>query len=327
MATSWADMSDISQALIASSPSFPFLRLPPEIRCAIYKFVLPTSSRIAPPLSAPATTRSPYALARVSRLTRDEYPKLFYANVALVIEVKADEAATVVPAYYHWLRNIDESLMVRVKNLIVDTEVQAESVGRLGWGWDDLLEDWSSTTRTFEMARYHACYDPLAQSWKFGAGNVGEGEFVTVEAGVAILDTLDACGIKVLDTAAAYPLPAVGASERMLGAIKASDRDFIINTKILITEDGPGKGSLKKEAINESVQRSLSTLRVPNVNVLYCHAPDTITPVEETAAALHDHWNKGHFKQVPRPAAACRFWLPKGLVLTDYERLDYPTTA
>lgn len=173
MATSWADMSDISQALIASSPSFPFLRLPPEIRCAIYKFVLPTSSRIAPPLSAPATTRSPYALARVSRLTRDEYPKLFYANVALVIEVKADEAATVVPAYYHWLRNIDESLMVRVKNLIVDTEVQAESVGRLGWGWDDLLEDWSSTTRTFEMARYHACYDPLAQSWKVGTRQNG----------------------------------------------------------------------------------------------------------------------------------------------------------
>ncbi|KAL9017240.1 MAG: hypothetical protein Q9185_005405 [Variospora sp. 1 TL-2023] len=129
---------------------------------------------------------------------------------------------------------------------------------------------------------------------QFGTGNLGEGRFATVEAGVAILDTLDACGIKVLDTAAAYPLPAVGASERMLGAVKASDRDFIINTKILMA----GKGSLKKEAINESVQRSLSTLRVPNVNVLYCHAPDTITPVEETAAALHDHWSKGHFKQI-----------------------------
>ncbi|KAL8966112.1 MAG: hypothetical protein Q9197_006170 [Variospora fuerteventurae] len=129
---------------------------------------------------------------------------------------------------------------------------------------------------------------------QFGTGNLGEGRFATVEAGVAILDTLDACGIKALDTAAAYPQPAVGASERMLGAVKASDRDFIINTKILMT----GKGSLKKEAINESVQRSLSTLRVPNVNVLYCHAPDTITPVEETAAALHDHWSKGHFKQI-----------------------------
>ncbi|KAL8648175.1 MAG: hypothetical protein Q9210_005140 [Variospora velana] len=263
-------MSDNSQALTASSPSFPFLRLPPEIRCAIYKLVLPTSSRIAPPLSGPATTRSPYALARVSRLIRDEYSKLFYANVALVIEVKADVAATVVPAYYHWLRTIDESLMARVKNLIVCNG--------------------SPSRKCWEL--------PTMPGIQFGAGNVGEGGFATVEDVVAILDTLDTCGIKVIDTAALYPNPAIGASERLLGAAKAHHRGFIINTKMMITADGPGKGSLKKEAINESIPRSLSALCVPNVNVLYCHVPDTITPVDETAAALHDHWRKGHFKQL-----------------------------
>ncbi|KAL8656069.1 MAG: hypothetical protein Q9210_000507 [Variospora velana] len=132
----------------------------------------------------------------------------------------------------------------------------------------------------------------------FGSGNVGEGAFATVEDVGGLLDTLATCGIKTIDTAGVYPLSAPGASERLLGAAKASDRGFTLNTKILMTGDGPGQGSLRKEAINESFQRSLTVLGLPKVDVLYCHQPDTVTPVEETAAALHHHWSKENFMQI-----------------------------
>ena len=31
---------------------------------------------------------------------------------------------------------------------------------------------------------------------------------------------------------------------------------------------------------------------------MYCHMPDTQTPVEEQAAALNEHFKKGHFAKV-----------------------------
>lgn len=100
---------------------------------------------------------------------------------------------------------------------------------------------------------------------QFGGGTIGEGAFATIEDVGGLLETLAACGITEIDTAGVYPASAPGASERLLGAVKASDRGFTINTKIMVTGAGPGQGSLRKEAIDESVQRSLITLGVPNV--------------------------------------------------------------
>lgn len=99
----------------------------------------------------------------------------------------------------------------------------------------------------------------------FGGGTVGEGACATVEDVGGLLETLAACGITEIDTAGVYPTSAPGASERLLGAVKAFDRGFTINTKIMVTGHGPGQGSLIKEAIDESVQRSLTVLGVPNV--------------------------------------------------------------
>ncbi|KAL9002192.1 MAG: hypothetical protein Q9188_004862 [Gyalolechia gomerana] len=132
----------------------------------------------------------------------------------------------------------------------------------------------------------------------FGGGTIGEGRFATVEDVSALLDTLTTSGIKTIDTAPVYPLSEHGASERLLGAAKAFPRGFTLNTKIMVTGDGPGQGSLRREAIDQSIQRSLTTLGVPNVDVLYCHIPDPVTPVDETAATLHEHWSKGNLKQI-----------------------------
>ncbi|KAL8897402.1 MAG: hypothetical protein Q9192_002595 [Flavoplaca navasiana] len=153
---------------------------------------------------------------------------------------------------------------------------------------------------------------------QFGGGTLGEGAFATIEDVGPLLETLAACGITEIDTAGVYPASAPGASERLLGAVKASDRGFTINTKIMVTGDGPGQGSLRKEAIDKSVQRSLTTLGLPKINVLHCHIPDTATPVEETAAALHDHWSKANITQVEYlvSSAAGRYSLLNVLVLT-----------
>ncbi|KAL9040192.1 MAG: hypothetical protein Q9180_002065 [Flavoplaca navasiana] len=135
---------------------------------------------------------------------------------------------------------------------------------------------------------------------QFGGGTIGEGAFATIEDVGGLLETLAACGITEIDTAGVYPASAPGASERLLGAVKASDRGFTINTKIMVTGAGPGQGSLRKEAIDKSVQRN------------------TATSVEETAAALHDHWRKANITQVEYlvPSAAGRYSLLNVLVLT-----------
>ncbi|KAL8917304.1 MAG: hypothetical protein Q9208_008025 [Pyrenodesmia sp. 3 TL-2023] len=101
----------------------------------------------------------------------------------------------------------------------------------------------------------------------FGGGTIGQGAFATAEDVGGLLETLAACGITEIDTAGVYPASAPGASERLLGAAKASDRGFTINTKIMVTGVGPGQGSLRKEAIDESVQRSLATLGVPQIGL------------------------------------------------------------
>ncbi|KAL9011348.1 MAG: hypothetical protein Q9173_003799 [Seirophora scorigena] len=137
---------------------------------------------------------------------------------------------------------------------------------------------------------------------QFGGGNVGEGAFATVEDVVALLDTLDACGIKEIDTAGVYPISSFGASERLLGAANAPNRGFIVNTKIMVTGEGPGQGSLRKKAIDESLRRSLTTLCVPNVRSCWIATPPylqiglskySVSQVEEFLSKCDMHgWKK-----------------------------------
>lgn len=102
----------------------------------------------------------------------------------------------------------------------------------------------------------------------FGGETIGEGSFATTEDVNALLEKLTACGIKPIDTAGVYPGSVPGSSERLLGDAKASQRGFTLNTKIMVIGDPPGYGSLKEEAINESVQRSPAALSVPRVGFL-----------------------------------------------------------
>ena len=107
-----------------------------------------------------------------------------------------------------------------------------------------------------------------------------------------ILPVLRKYGITRLDSAAGYEK---GESERRLGASGMS-KEFTIDTKIL--SKVPRGGTLTPEAIEESSKLSLERLKIDKVNVLYCHAPDKTTPVEDQARGFNDAYQEGRFAAV-----------------------------
>jgi len=106
----------------------------------------------------------------------------------------------------------------------------------------------------------------------FGGGTIGAGTFSTLDNTRALLDLLYDSGITHIDTAGVYPATAPGASEYLLGAANAAGRGFTIDTKIKVTGEGPGQGSLKTEAIDRSLATSLNALHVAKVCVFSSRA-------------------------------------------------------
>ena len=92
----------------------------------------------------------------------------------------------------------------------------------------------------------------------FGTATVGLG-FDDAEQVSELLDYLEDNGIDHIDTAGVYPPPRPGMSERLLGQSRASERGFIIDTKILAGPTG-GSGDLGLAAISLSLSNSLSRL-------------------------------------------------------------------
>ena len=99
----------------------------------------------------------------------------------------------------------------------------------------------------------------------FGGGTIGKGAFSTAKETDTLLDVLKASEINYIDTAAVYPPSDPGMSERLIGATRAGEQGFTIDTKIKVTGQGPGEGSLRRAAIDESVAKSLKVLNVDQV--------------------------------------------------------------
>lgn len=99
-------------------------------------------------------------------------------------------------------------------------------------------------------------------------------------------------GITELDTAARY---VNGESERIIGRSDLP-KHVKIDTKIKVVTCGDG--SLTPELIEESLSNSLTVLGLDKVNILYCHAPDKVTPLEVQAKAFDEQYRKGRFNHV-----------------------------
>jgi len=123
----------------------------------------------------------------------------------------------------------------------------------------------------------------------FGTGSVGD--TLTGDDLKNTLELFRKHGHVELDTAATYPINNFGASEKALAQQDLSWAS--LSTKI----------SAMKERANslENVRDSLATsekqLSGKDIDILYFHMPDAVTPLEEQAAAMDEAYRAGKFKR------------------------------
>jgi diketogulonate reductase-like aldo/keto reductase len=103
-----------------------------------------------------------------------------------------------------------------------------------------------------------------------------------------IYETFGEAGGSFVDTADVYT---EGASETITGRLIAADRDAIVlGTKYTLPTDknDPNSGGSHRKSLRRSVETSLRRLGTDYVDLLWVHAWDQCTPVEETLRALDD---------------------------------------
>ncbi|MER7481109.1 aldo/keto reductase [Streptomyces sp. NPDC126510] len=119
----------------------------------------------------------------------------------------------------------------------------------------------------------------IGDDWGWGAGE---------EASARIVDAYAEAGGNFIDTANNYT---DGSSERILGELLEGRRDrFVLASKYTCAiRDGDvnAAGNHRKNLI-QSVEASLRRLRTDRLDVLWVHARDNFTPVEEVMRALDD---------------------------------------
>ncbi|MEU3890351.1 aldo/keto reductase [Streptomyces sp. NPDC029041] len=119
----------------------------------------------------------------------------------------------------------------------------------------------------------------IGDDWGWGAGE---------EASARIVDAYAEAGGNFIDTANNYT---DGSSERILGELLEGRRDrFVLASKYTCAiRDGDvnAAGNHRKNLVL-SVEASLRRLRTDRLDVLWVHARDNFTPVEEVMRALDD---------------------------------------
>ena len=94
-------------------------------------------------------------------------------------------------------------------------------------------------------------------------------------------------GVNFFDNAEAY---AGGQAETMMGKVlkRAGWRreGLVISTKLFWGGDGPNDTGLSHKHLMEGINQSLRRLQLEYVDLLFCHRPDSNTPIEETVRAM-----------------------------------------
>jgi aryl-alcohol dehydrogenase-like predicted oxidoreductase len=104
-------------------------------------------------------------------------------------------------------------------------------------------------------------------------------------------------GVTLLDTADVYGDPA-GGSESMLGeALQGQRHEFVIATKFgmdMRGENGADFGArASRRYVRRAVEGSLRRLNTDHIDLYQLHAPDGVTPIEETLSVLTDLVHEG----------------------------------
>ncbi|MGW0026132.1 aldo/keto reductase [Rhodococcus sp. NPDC003383] len=115
--------------------------------------------------------------------------------------------------------------------------------------------------------------------WGFGADE---------ETSRAVYREYREAGGNFVDTANNYT---DGASEEILGRLVAGERDSVVlSTKYTLCTDpdDPNSGGNHRKSLRRSVESSLRRLGTDYIDLLWVHAWDRFTPVDETLRALDD---------------------------------------
>jgi aryl-alcohol dehydrogenase-like predicted oxidoreductase len=118
------------------------------------------------------------------------------------------------------------------------------------------------------------------------------------EAIATIHSALDR-GITLVDTAAVY---GYGNSEEIVGKALAGPRraKAVIATKVTLdwTDDGSVFRNGSKARIEKEIDDSLRRLQTDYIDIYQVHWPDTLTPIEETAAAMKALLDAGKIRAI-----------------------------
>jgi aryl-alcohol dehydrogenase-like predicted oxidoreductase len=106
-------------------------------------------------------------------------------------------------------------------------------------------------------------------------------------------------GINVIDTAPVYGF---GRSEEIVGKAIAEGRlssRVLIATKVgLEWRDGKIYRNASRDRINHEIEESLQRLRTDHIDIYQVHWPDPLTPIEETAEAMHTLYKEGKIRAI-----------------------------
>jgi voltage-dependent potassium channel beta subunit len=92
-------------------------------------------------------------------------------------------------------------------------------------------------------------------------------------------------GINFFDNAERY---AEGMAEYLMGEVLRHYRreSLVITTKLYWGGDGTNDIGLSRKHLLEGIKNSLRRLQVDYVDIVFCHRPDPLTPIEETVLAM-----------------------------------------
>jgi voltage-dependent potassium channel beta subunit len=105
-------------------------------------------------------------------------------------------------------------------------------------------------------------------------------------------------GINFFDNAESYQ---GGKSEVVMGTILKqktwSRSSYIVSSKIFWgSEEGkPNQKGLSRKHIYEATHKSLKSLQLEYIDLMFCHRPDKTVPIEETVWAMHNLIQQGKF--------------------------------
>lgn len=122
--------------------------------------------------------------------------------------------------------------------------------------------------------------------------NYGEGKVARDTARQVVEKAYDE-GINFFDLADIY---GNGGAEEQMGTIlrEFPRHTLVVSTKLFwpMSDDVNDRG-LSRKHIMESIERSLTRLRMDYVDLYFCHRPDPETPILETARAMDDLIHRG----------------------------------